>query len=217
MKALNEYIDHTLLKANAKTADIVQLCHEAIEYKFYSVCVNSAFVPVCNKELAGTDVKIACVVGFPLGAMATEAKVFETDYACRNGASEIDMVMAVGLMKEGNTAAVYSDIKSVCDCAAKYGALVKVILETCELTDSEIAEACHIAEKAGAAFVKTSTGFGSGGATEHHVELMRKSVSSNISVKASGGIRDRETALRMIEAGADRIGASAGIAICKDS
>ena len=212
---LNKYIDHTLLKANAKPSDIVKLCAEAKEYGFYSVCVNSGFVPLCRKELMGSDVKIACVVGFPLGAMATEVKAFETEYACRNGASEVDMVLAVGLMKAGEYDSVKEDIKSVVDTASKSGTIVKVILECCELSNDEIIKACKLAEEAGAAFVKTSTGFGSGGALEEDVALMRRSVSSAVKVKASGGIRDRETAVKMINAGADRIGASAGIEICK--
>ena len=215
MKELNRYIDHTLLKANATESNIKKLCSEAKEHSFYAVCVNSRFVPLCKKELEGSDVKIASVIGFPLGAMATEVKAFETEYAAKNGASEIDMVLEVGMMKEGNVDAVYEDIKAVVLAAAKYNAIVKVILETGELTDDEIVTACKLSEKAGAKFVKTSTGFGAGGATVHHVSLMRQSVSDAVAVKASGGIRDRETALQMIEAGADRIGASAGIAICE--
>jgi len=216
MKELNKYIDHTQLKAAATEKDIIKLCSEAKEHSFYAVCVNSRFVPLCKKELEGSDVKIASVIGFPLGAMATEVKAFETEYAAKAGASEIDMVLEVGLMKQGAFNAVYEDIKAVVDSAAKYGAIVKVILETCELSDEEIVKACQLSEKAGAKFVKTSTGFGSGGASAHHVSLMKKSVSSDIQVKASGGIRDRKTALEMIEAGADRIGASAGIVICKE-
>ena len=215
MKALEKYIDHTMLKPAAGIADIEKLCSEAKEYGFYSVCVNSRFVPVAKKELEGSDVKIAAVVGFPLGAMSTEAKVFETVYSCENGAEEIDMVMEYGLLKEGHKQAVFDDIKAVCDAAAEHGAIVKVILETGALTDGEIVDACKLSEEAGAAFVKTSTGFGEGGATVHAVELMRESVSPAVQVKASGGIRDRETALAMIKAGADRIGASAGIEICK--
>ena len=215
MKKLEKYIDHTLLKPGAGIADIEKLCSEAKEHGFYAVCVNSRFVPVAKKSLEGSDVKIASVVGFPLGAMSTEAKVFETVYSCENGAEEIDMVTEYGLLKEGHKQAVFDDIKAVCDAAAEHGAIVKVILETGALSDGEIVDACKLSEEAGAAFVKTSTGFGEGGATVHAVELMRESVSRNVRVKASGGIRDRETALAMIEAGADRIGASAGIEICK--
>lgn len=214
MKPLEKYIDHTLLKPGAGRADIVKLCEEAKEYGFYAVCVNSIFVPLARKCLTGSDVKIASVVGFPLGAMSTEAKVFETEYACREGADEIDMVMAYGFLKEGLRDQVARDIKAVVDVAAAFGSIVKVILETGALTDEEIVEACKLSEQAGAAFVKTSTGFGEGGATLHAVELMRRSVSDKVQVKASGGIRDRRMALKMIEAGADRIGASAGIAIC---
>lgn len=215
MKELNRYIDHTALKANATESDIIKLCSEAKEHSFYAVCVNSRFVPLCKKELEGTDVKIASVIGFPLGAMATDVKAFETAWAAKNGASEIDMVIEVGLLKEGKTDLVFEDIKAVVDAAKANGAIVKVILETGELTDEQIVTACKLSEKAGARFVKTSTGFGVGGATEHHVSLMKASVSDAVLVKASGGIRDRQTALKMIEAGADRIGASAGIAICQ--
>ena len=215
MKKLEKYIDHTLLKPNAGIADVQKLCREAKEHGFYAVCVNSRFVPLAKEELAGSDVKIAAVVGFPLGAMSTEAKAFETDYCCRSGANEVDMVLEYGLLKEGHKQAVFDDIKAVVDAAAKYGSIVKVILETGALTDGEIVDACKLSEEAGAAFVKTSTGFGAGGATVHAVELMRASVSPKVQVKASGGIRDRETALAMIKAGADRIGASAGIEICK--
>ncbi|MCR4805187.1 MAG: deoxyribose-phosphate aldolase [Clostridia bacterium] len=215
MKKLEKYIDHTLLKPTAGIADIQKLCEEAKEHGFYAVCVNSRFVPVAREALEGSDVKIASVIGFPLGAMSTEAKVFETENACQNGAAEIDMVLEYGLLKEGHKQAVFDDVKAVVDAAAKYGSIVKVILETGALTDGEIVDACKLSEEAGAAFVKTSTGFGAGGATVHAVELMRASVGPNVQVKASGGIRDRETALAMIKAGADRIGASAGIEICK--
>ena len=174
MKHLEKYIDHTLLKPAAGIADIEQLCKEAKEHGFYAVCVNSRFVPVAKKALEGSDVKIASVIGFPLGAMSTAAKVFETENSCENGAEEIDMVMEYGLLKEGHKQAVFDDIKAVVDAAAKHGAIVKVILETGALTDGEIVDACKLSEEAGAAFVKTSTGFGEGGATVHAVELMRK-------------------------------------------
>ena len=211
---LCKYIDHTLLKPEATSADIEKLCGEAKEYGFYAVCVNSRYVSLCRQLLSGSGVKIASVIGFPLGAMSTDAKVFETESACRAGADEIDMVISVGALKEGAYDEVKKDIGLVVLAAHEYGAIVKVILETGLLTDEEIVKACELSEAAGAAFVKTSTGFGHGGATVHHVELMRRSVGKNVKVKASGGIRDRETALAMIEAGADRIGASAGIAIC---
>lgn len=211
---LNKYIDHTLLKAAATEEDIIKLCSEAKEHSFYAVCVNSCYVPLCRRELEESGVKVASVVGFPLGAMSTEAKAFEAQCAARAGADEIDMVMNIGFMKSGLTDAVYNDIKAVVDASKQHGAIVKVIIECCELTDDEKVSACKLAEKAGAAFVKTSTGFGSGGATAEDVALMRRSVGPRVQVKASGGIRDRETAEKMIAAGASRIGASAGIAIC---
>ena len=216
MSGLEKYIDHTLLSPKATQKEIETLCAEAAQYGFYAVCVNSRYVALAKKSLLGSDVKIACVVGFPLGAMATEAKVFETDYACREGASEIDMVLSIGSLKEGRSDLVLFDIREVVLAAGKYGAIVKVILETCLLTDDEIVTACRLAEEAGAAFVKTSTGFSTGGATAAHVKLMRDSVSPAVKVKASGGIRDKKAAEEMIAAGADRIGASAGIAICME-
>ena len=216
MSGLEKYIDHTLLSPKATQKEIETLCAEAVQYGFYAVCVNSRYVALAKESLSGSDVKIACVVGFPLGAMATEAKVFETNYACREGASEIDMVLSIGSLKEGRSDLVLSDIREVVLAAGKYGAIVKVILETCLLTDDEIVTACRLAEQAGAAFVKTSTGFSTGGATAAHVKLMRDSVSAAVKVKASGGIRDKKTAEEMIAAGADRIGASAGIAICME-
>ncbi|MDD2301674.1 MAG: deoxyribose-phosphate aldolase [Eubacteriales bacterium] len=214
MKHLASIIDHTLLAPQAGSEDVIRLCREAVEYGFYAVCVNSRFVPRARKQLENSDVKIASVIGFPLGACATEAKVCETTYACREGAHEIDMVLSVGALKEGDDDQVQRDICAVVDAAETFGAIVKVILETCLLTDEEIVRACRLSEEAGAAFVKTSTGFSAGGATVHHVALMRKSVGPGVRVKASGGIRDRKTAEEMIAAGADRIGASAGIAIC---
>jgi deoxyribose-phosphate aldolase len=213
---LNKYIDHTLLKAAATEQDIIKLCSEAKEHSFYSVCVNSCYVPLCRKELKGSDVKIACVAGFPLGAMDTASKAFEAGTAAKNGADEIDMVINIGQLKAGNTVYVYNDIQAVVEAAKEYGATVKVIIECCELTDDEKRLACHISEKAGAAFVKTSTGFSTGGATKEDVALMRAAVSDKVKVKAAGGIRTREKAEEMIAAGADRIGASAGIEICKE-
>ena len=212
-KPLNKYFDHTLLKADAVPAQIEELCSEAAKYQFYSVCVNSCYVKLCSELLSGSPVKIAAVVGFPLGACTTSAKAFETEDACRDGAKEIDMVINIGALKSGNFDFVRDDIKAVVDTAAKYGAIVKVIIETCLLTDEEKVKACQLSEEAGAAFVKTSTGFSTGGATKEDVALMKSVVGDRLQVKASGGIRDHKTALEMIEAGADRIGASAGIAI----
>ena len=213
---LLSHVDHTLLKPEAGRDAIIKLCSEAKEYGFYAVCVNSMYVNLCAEQLAGTGVRIASVIGFPLGAMSTAAKVFETADATANGAGEIDMVIAVGALKDGNYDYVRNDIRAVVNAAKEKSAIVKVILETGLFTDEEIVKACRLAEEAGAAFVKTSTGFGHGGATVHHVELMKQTVGDRLQVKASGGIRDRQTALDMIAAGADRIGASAGIAICAE-
>lgn len=210
---LNKYIDHTLLKADATDDQITTLCKEAAEYEFYAVCVNSCHVSLCKQLLEDTQVKIATVVGFPLGAMSTAAKVAETDDACRNGAEEIDMVINIGKLKSGNTQYVEDDIRAVCEKAKLHGASVKVILETCLLTKDEIVQCCNLAKEAGALFVKTSTGFSTSGASKEDVSLMRDSVPSFMKVKASGGIRDYETAIEMISAGADRIGTSAGIKI----
>ena len=209
---LNRYIDHTLLKPAATRADIAKLCAEAKEYHFASVCVNSAHIAEVAAALAGTDVTPCCVVGFPLGAMETEAKAFEAARAAALGAREIDMVMDIGAAKEGDFARVEADIAAVVS-AIQGRAKLKVILECCLLTDEEKTAACLAAKRAGADFVKTSTGFSTGGATEHDVALMRAAVGDDMGVKASGGIRTQEDALRMIAAGASRIGASAGIAI----
>lgn len=217
MKPLNKYFDHTLLKAEAKPVDIEKLCAEAKEYDFYSVCVNSCYVEEAAKLLKDTDVKIAAVAGFPLGACTTETKAFETEEACRGGASEVDMVLNVGMLKAGKDSYVEEDIRAVVRAAEKYNAIVKVILETCLLTDEEVVKACNMSKTAGAHFVKTSTGFSSGGATVHHVSLMKKTVGEALQVKASGGIRDYETARAMIDAGADRIGASATVSIMKEA
>ena len=212
-KPLNKYFDHTLLKADATTEQIDQLCREALEYDFYSVCVNSCNVAQCADSLKGSDVKIAAVVGFPLGACTTATKAFETEEACKDGASEIDMVINIGALKEGGEDFVYDDIKAVVGAAARYDAIVKVIIETCLLTDEEKVTACRLSKEAGAAFVKTSTGFSTGGATAADVSLRRSIVGDDMQVKASGGIRDYETVMEMIEAGADRIGASASVKI----
>lgn len=212
-KPLNKYIDHTLLKPDATKDDIEKLCQEAKEYDFYSVCVNSCWVKLAKELLEGTDVKIAAVVGFPLGAMVSDSKAYETAAASRDGASEIDMVMDIGHFKSKDYDTVQNDISMVVEAAKEFGSIVKVIIETGLLSSEEIVKACQISEAAGAAFVKTSTGFGYGGAEIEHVKLMRESVSENVDVKASGGIRDKDTALKMIEAGAGRIGTSSGIKI----
>lgn len=217
MKELNQYIDHTILKAETTEADVKKLCAEAREYDFYAVCINSSYVPIAKKALEGSEVRIASVIGFPLGAAHTAAKVAETEIAVSEGAGEIDMVIHVGALKEGRYDYILTDIKAVTDAAGKGGAIVKVILETCLLTDDEIIKACRLSREAGAAFVKTSTGFSTAGATAHHVKLMKATVGDALQVKASGGIRDRAKAMEMIMAGADRIGASASVAICKES
>ena len=212
-KPLNKYIDHTLLKPDATKDDIEKLCQEAKEYDFYSVCVNSCWVKLAKELLENTDVKIAAVVGFPLGAMVSDSKAYEAAAASRDGASEIDMVMDIGHFKSKDYDTVQNDISMVVEAAKEFGSIVKVIIETGLLSSEEIVKACQISEAAGAAFVKTSTGFGYGGAEIEHVKLMRESVSENVDVKASGGIRDKDTALKMIEAGAGRIGTSSGIKI----
>ena len=212
-KPLNKYFDHTLLKPEATNEQIDKLLEEASEYDFYSVCVNTCYVARCYDALKDTDVKVAAVVGFPLGACTTQTKVFETQEAFMDGASEVDMVLNVGKFKSGDNDYIRDDIRAVADAAHSFGGIVKVILETCLLTDEEIVEACKLSMEAGADFVKTSTGFSTGGATEHHVALMRETVGDHLSVKASGGIRDYDQCMKMIQAGADRIGASASVKI----
>lgn len=205
-------IDHTLLKADTTKAQIVKLCEEAKQYGFASVCVNPTWVATATELLKGTDVKVCTVIGFPLGASTPETKAFETKNAIENGAEEVDMVINIGALKDGNDDLVERDIRAVVE-AAKGKALVKVIIETCLLTEEEKVRACQLAVKAGADYVKTSTGFSTGGATTEDVALMRKTVGKNIGVKASGGVRDIKSAMAMIEAGATRIGTSSGVAI----
>lgn len=210
-KTIASMIDHTLLKPEATPAQIEKLCAEAAEYHFASVCVNPVYIPLAARLLKGTGVKVCCVVGFPLGAIAPEQKAAEAASCAAMRAEELDMVIHVGAAKAGDWALVQRDIEGVVKAAA--GHTVKVIIETCLLTDEEKVKACEAAKAAGAHFVKTSTGFSTGGATTHDIALMRKTVGPEMGVKASGGIRDYETAMAMIEAGANRIGASAGIAI----
>ncbi len=209
--AVAPYLDHTLLKPAATDAEVRQLCEEARRYGFAAVCVNSAFVPLCASLLAGTGVTVCSVVGFPLGAMSTDAKAYETRRAVADGAREIDMVIPVGKLQAGDYAYVLRDIEAV--VGAAHGVPVKVILETALLTQEQKIIACALAKAAGAAFVKTSTGFVSGGATVEDIALMRRIVGAEMGVKASGGVRDCATAMQMIEAGATRIGASASVAI----
>ena len=205
-------IDHTLLKADATEAQIAKLCQEAKEHGFASVCVNPGYVPEAAEALKGTDVRVCTVIGFPLGATSSEAKAAETADAIAKGAAEVDMVVNVGRIKSGNWDYVRSDIAAVVN-AARGRALTKVIIETCLLTDDEKIRVCETAKDAGADFVKTSTGFSTGGATAADIALMRKTVGPDMGVKASGGIHSTEEAIALIEAGASRIGASAGIAI----
>jgi deoxyribose-phosphate aldolase len=208
-------IDHTLLKPDATKDEIVKLVSEAKQYLFASVCINPAWVKTAADLLVDTpDVKVCTVIGFPLGATTTETKVFETKNSIEHGATEVDMVINIGALKDKQDDLVEQDIRAVVE-AAKGKALTKVIIETCLLTDEEKKRACELAVKAGADFVKTSTGFSTGGATVADIQLMRKTVGPDLGVKASGGVRSREDALAMIEAGATRIGASAGIAIVK--
>ena len=205
-------IDHTLLKPEATAADIQALCREAKQYGFASVCVNTCYVKLASELLRGSGVKVCCTVGFPLGAMAPKAKAFEAAQAVADGAEEVDMVLWIGALRQGNTAAVQADIEGVVN-ACHPRAIVKVILETCLLTDAQIETACRLCVAAGADYVKTSTGFSTAGATAEHVALMKRAVGGRAKVKAAGGIRTYEDAKRMIDAGADRIGDSAGIAI----
>ncbi|WP_293814783.1 deoxyribose-phosphate aldolase [uncultured Parolsenella sp.] len=208
---LNRMIDHTLLKANATRAQIEKLCDEALEYNFASVCVNTCWVPLAHEKLAGSEVKTCCVVGFPLGAMLTEAKAAETRLAVEAGADEVDMVINIGWLLDGEYDAVRDDIAAVVKAAD--GKCVKVIIEACLLTDEQKVKACELSVEAGATFVKTSTGFSTGGATVADVALMRKTVGDRCLVKAAGGIHTADEARAMVEAGADRLGCSAGIQI----
>ena len=206
-----KYIDHTLLKSSATKKEIKALCDEAIKYQFYSVCVNSFFVPYAKLLLKTSDVKVCATIGFPLGAVSTETKVFETKMAIAQGAEEIDMVLQVGMLKSNDFEMVYEDIKAVKACMGKVP--LKVIFEISELSDFQIIKATQLSIKAKADFIKTSTGFSTSGATIEAVKLMKKTAEGKAKVKASGGIRDLDTALKFIEAGADRIGTSSGIAI----
>ncbi len=205
--------DHTILKADATKAEVIKICEEAKQYKFMSVCVNSYYTKLVAKELQGSDVKTCTVVGFPLGQMSTAAKVAETELAVMDGADEIDMVINVGALKDADYETVYADIKAVKNACGQ--ALLKVIIETCLLTEDEKKKACELSKEAGADFVKTSTGFSTGGAKAEDVALMRACVGDEMGVKASGGIRNKETAEAMIKAGASRLGTSATIAICE--
>lgn len=211
VKKLAKYIDHTLLKPEATKAQIRKLCEEAFHHHFYGVCVNSAMLSTCNEVLKSTTIKIVSVVGFPLGACETSVKVFETNRAFALGAHEVDMVLNIGALKAGDFQFVEKEIASVVHASA--GSVVKVILETSLLTNDEKVKACELALQAGAQFVKTSSGFGGGGATVEDIQLMKKIVGAKASVKASGGIKNYDSAVALIQAGASRLGTSAGVLI----
>lgn len=214
MKNLSSYIDHTILKPETTESQIRQLCKEALENQFFSVCVNTSFVPLCKELLKGSSVKVCAVVGFPLGAMSTPAKAFETKWAVENGADEIDMVIQIGALKAHQYDYVREDIRKVVEAAQ--GRTVKVIIETSLLTRDEKIMACQLSKDAKAHFVKTSTGFNGGGATVEDVQLMKATVGDALEVKASGGVRDQATAEAMIRAGATRLGTSSGVQLVKN-
>lgn len=211
---INKLIDHTALKPNTNKESILKLIAEAKTYDFASVCVNPCWVALAHQELKNTDVKVCTVIGFPLGANTTEVKVFETKDAIEKGAQEIDMVINIAMLKDKEYDYVENEIHQIVE-AAKDKAIVKVIIETCLLTDEEKIKTCELSQKAGADFVKTSTGFSTGGATVHDIAIMRKTVGAEMGVKASGGVHTHEEALAMVEAGATRIGASAGVKLLK--
>lgn len=211
MKDLNRYIDHTFLKATATPTDILKLCNEAKEYNFYAVCVNSCYISLAANELQNSDVKIASVVGFPLGSNSTSSKVCEAEQCIKDGADEIDVVLNIGFLKAKMNESVLEEISTLKEIIGSR--TLKVILETCYLTDNEIRMGCQIAKQAGADYVKTSTGFGTDGATEHAVKIMVDEVGDTLKLKASGGIKDIATAKRYIEMGVSRIGTSSGIEI----
>ncbi|WP_298533729.1 deoxyribose-phosphate aldolase [uncultured Algibacter sp.] len=211
MSPFSHFIDHTLLKATATKSDIIQLCEEAKTYKFFSVCVNSSYVALAKEQLIDNDIKICSVIGFPLGAMSTDAKVMEARSALKNGADEIDMVINIGLLKSKDFDTVWKDIEAVKSVMPNN--ILKVILETCYLDEIEIIKASELAVQSGADFIKTSTGFGTRGASINDIKLMKSVCKGCVKIKASGGIRDAKTALEYINLGVDRLGTSSGIAI----
>lgn len=212
---INKYIDHTILKPETTKRQVLQICEEALQHNFASVCVNSCYTAIVANALKDSSVKTCTVIGFPLGANTIECKVFEAKNAIQNGASELDMVLNIGALKSGDLEYVKRDINAVVNIS-KERAIVKVILETCLLTNEEIIQACKISNNAGAQYVKTSTGFNSAGASEEHVKLMQQTVGKFMGVKASGGIQTYEKALRMINAGASRIGTSSSVKIIQE-
>ena len=208
---INKYIDHTVLKSTTTEADIKKLCAEAKEYEFFSVCVNGSYVPLAKKELEGSDVKIAAVIGFPLGAMSKDSKVFETKKCIEDGADEIDMVLNVGFLKDGKFDEVEQEIREIKEAMGTH--VLKVIHENCYLTDEEKRKACELSVAAGADFVKTSTGFGPSGSTPEDVALMKEVVGDKAEIKAAGGVRDIETAMKYIKMGVTRLGTSSGVSL----
>lgn len=213
---LNKYIDHTNLKPDATKHQIQKLCDQAKKYDFASVCVNPYWVKFCDQQLKNTSVKICTVIGFPLGATSTFSKVQETIEAIQDGADELDMVLNIGELKSGNYQKVKDDIKAVVQAVHQKGKILKVIIEACLLDDNQKIKACELCDELRVDFVKTSTGFSSGGATLHDVKLMKQSVKNHVQIKAAGGIHTKEEALAMIDAGADRIGSSSGVNIMND-
>ena len=214
MIEINKYIDHTILKATATEDDIIELCKEAKEHDFFSVCVNSGYVSLAKEQLKGSDVKVCTVVGFPLGAMSTEAKIFETEQAIKDGAEEVDMVINIGELRSKNFKKVEEEIAAIKKVVGDR--VLKVILETCYLTPREIVLASELAVKAKADYVKTSTGFGNDGARMENIELMKNAVEGKAKLKASGGVKNLDTALSFIEAGVERIGTSSGVSIVNE-
>ena len=212
----NKYFDHTLLKADARESQVAELCSQAADYGFASVCVNSCYVPLCVSLLKDTEVKVASVVGFPLGAMSTDGKLAETDHAISCGAAEIDTVINVGHLKDGKDDEIVEELKALSSLCHEKGAILKVIIETCLLADEEKITACRLVTASGADFIKTSTGFSTGGATVSDIKLLRANVGEHIKIKASGGIRTLDDALKFIKAGADRLGCSASVSIMKE-
>lgn len=208
---INKYIDHTVLKATTTEADIIKLCEEAREHNFFSVCVNGSYVPLAKKQLEGSDVKIAAVIGFPLGAMSKAAKVFETKKCIEDGADEIDMVLNIGFLKDGKFDEVEQEIREIKEAMGTN--VLKVIHENCYLTETEKRKACELSVAAGADFVKTSTGFGTGGSTAEDVALMKEVVGDKAQIKAAGGVRDMETAEKYISMGVTRLGTSSGVSL----
>lgn len=216
MDNFNKKFDHTLLKPDASQMDILKICRQATDYGFASVCVNGYYVPFAYRQLRDTDVKVASVAGFPLGAMSSSAKLSEVEDSLKNGAQEIDMVINIGALKDGKYEYIKEELSALSEVCHAQNVQIKIILETCLLTDEEIKNACIICEKSGADFVKTSTGFSTAGATQKHVKLMKETVGNRVKIKASGGIRTLDDALKMIAAGADRLGCSASVDIMKE-